>query len=123
MAVLLAEYVDEFKIDVLKMVLIHDIVEIDAGDTYCYDVKAQEDQASREQQAAAQLFAMLPADQAGDFRRPWDEFEQADTPEARFAAVLDRLQPLLLHYRTDVWHENGITSTQVYHRNRKTAEL
>jgi len=128
MALLLAEYVDGAKVDVLrvmKMVLIHDVVEIDAGDTYCYDRQARLDQASREQQAAARLFAILPADQGHKFRELWEEFEQAITPEARFAAALDRLQPLLLHHRTQgkSWQENGITSAQVRNRNRHTHEI
>lgn len=128
MAVLLADYVDESKIDVLrviKMVLIHDIVEIDAGDTYCYDVQAIQNQSSREQKAANRLFSILPADQAHEFRQTWEEFEQAVTPEARFAAALDRLQPLLLHYQTKgkSWQENGITSSQVRNRNRHTHEV
>lgn len=127
MAVLLAEHVD-VPVDVLrviKMVLMHDLVEIDAGDTYCYDCKAKENQAEREAKAADRIFALLPPDQGKEFRQLWEEFEQARTPEARFAAALDRLQPLLLHYKTEgrSWHMHGITSAKVLERNKRTREI
>jgi len=128
MALLLAEYIDVPNIDllrVLKMVLIHDLVEIYAGDTYCYDEQALLDKDCREQQAAARLFAMLPDDQKQEFYSLWQEFEQETSPEARFAAALDRLQPLLMHYRTQgqCWQEHGITSGQVRRRNGLTGEI
>ena len=123
MAILLAEHVDGHKVDVLKvikMLLIHDIVEIDAGDTYCYDALARQSQTQREQEAADRLFGMLPEDQMREFRALWEEFELMTTPEARFAAALDRLQPLLLQYHTSgkSWQEHDIVSTKVQERNQ-----
>ena len=127
LAVLLAEYAAEPGLDllkVLKIVLIHDLVEIDAGDTYAYDADRQQDQAQRERTAADHIFAILPPDQAAEFRAYWDEFEARETPEARFAAALDRLQPLLHNYYTEgkAWREHGITSDQVFARNRPAAD-
>lgn len=128
MAMLLAEHVTSCQVDVLKiikMVLIHDIVEIDAGDTYCYDQQAGLDKAAREQAAADRLFGLLPADQSRELRALWDEFEQKESPEARMADALDRLQPLLLHYHTGgkCWMENSITSDKVRERNKRTREI
>lgn len=128
MAVLLAEYVDKAQVDVfkvLKMVLLHDVVEIDAGDTYCYDQQAGLDKAVRETQAADRLFGLLPDDQAREFRALWEEFEQKQSPEAKLANALDRLQPLLLHYHTHgkSWMLNNITSEKVKTRNQRTAEV
>ena len=126
MAVLLVEYaaaeVDLLK--VLKMLLIHDVVEIDAGDTFVYDVAANEDKARREQQAADRLFGLLPADQASAYRALWDEFEQRQSAEARYAAALDRLQPLLLNLYTDgaAWQRHGIKKTQVIAYNEHIGE-
>ena len=103
MSVLLAEYALHQDLDitrVLKMVLIHDIVEIDAGDTYCYAQELRAASIAREQKAAQRLFGLLPADQAQEFQELWAEFEQRQTPEARFAAALDRFQPLLHNYMT-----------------------
>ena len=104
---------------VVQMVLVHDIVEIDAGDTYIYDEKEQETKEEREQQAADRLFALLPDDQAGVLRSAWNEFEERLTPEARFAYAIDRLQPLLHNPRTDgsAWRRHGITADQVYDKN------
>lgn len=126
MAPLLAEYTDA-KIDVLKvikMLLVHDVVEIDAGDTYCYDLAAHADKAEREEAAADRLFCLLPADQATEFRSLWDEFEAANTPEAKFANAMDRLQPLLLNYQThgEYWQANGVTIEQVRQRMAPIAE-
>ncbi|SMC50514.1 HD domain-containing protein [Sporomusa malonica] len=128
MAILLAEHVADYPLDVLKvikMVLIHDIVEIDAGDTYCYDQKGGLDKEVREQAAADRLFRLLPEDQAQELWSLWDEFEQRVSLEARFANALDRLQPLLLHYNTEgkSWQLNGITSDQVIDRNKLTKEI
>lgn len=128
MAILLAEHVAEYKLDILKvvkMVLIHDIVEIDAGDTYCFDRKAGLDKEAREKAAANRLFSILPDDQAGEFQLLWEEFEAAVSPEAKFAAALDRLQPLLLHYHTEgkSWKLNSITSDKVIARNEKTRDI
>ncbi len=126
MALLLAEYAAD-PVDVcrvVKMVLLHDVVEIEAGDTFLYDADAAKDKAEREQQAADHLFGMLPADQAEDFRAVWDEFESRETAEARFAAALDRLQPLLLHYVTGgkTWQEHGVTRDKVMARNQHIAD-
>ncbi len=126
MAVLLNEYATE-PVDVLtvvKMVLIHDIVEIDAGDTFCYDEAAHADKAEREQAAADRLFALLPDDQGVELRALWEEFEARRTPEARFAAALDRLQPLLHNYHTQglAWREHGVTVDRVLARNHHMAE-
>jgi putative hydrolases of HD superfamily len=122
MAVLLAEYADTPGIDVpkvVKMVLLHDLVEIDAGDTFCYDEEANLDKEDREQKAAARIFALLPPDQAAETMELWQEFEAVSTPEARFANCLDRLQPLLLNYHTDghTWQKPGVNQTKVLKRN------
>jgi len=121
MAMLLSEYANEQNIEllrVIKMVLIHDLVEIDAGDTFCYDEKGNMDKAEREQAAAKRLFHMLPEDQANELHALWEEFELGSTPEARFAAALDRLQPLLHNYQTEgvMWHKHGVTQDKVKKR-------
>lgn len=104
---------------VLKMVLVHDLVEIDAGDTYCYDEAGNRDKAEREIRAADRIFNLLPGDQAQEFRSLWEEFESAGTPEALFAAALDRLQPLLNNSRSGgiMWQKHGIRKEQVFSRN------
>jgi len=105
---------------VMRMLLVHDVVEIDAGDTYCYDAAACETQAEREVLAADRIFALLPADQAKEIRGLWEEFEARRTPEARFAAALDRVQPVLLNFHTQgrAWREHGVTRGQVIERNK-----
>ena len=123
---ILAEYSNE-PIDVLKtmkMVLVHDIVEIDAGDTYCYDNAGNATKADREQRAAERLFGLLPKEQEDEFRSLWEEFEERQTPEAKFAAVMDRIQPLLLNLSRDgiSWQEHGIHLHQVQGRNKLVAE-
>jgi len=122
MATLLAEYAppDTDIARVTRMLLVHDVVEIDAGDTYCYDQSACATQSQREQAAADRIFAMLPADQAADIRKLWEEFEARQTPESRFAAALDRVQPVLLNYHTQgrAWQEKGVTRAQVIERNQ-----
>ncbi len=120
MAVLLAEYADQ-PVDlarVVKMALVHDVVEIDAGDTFCYDEQACRDKDAREQQAAERIFNLLPADQAAEFRALWEEFEARVTPESRFANAMDRLQPLLLNYHAEgkSWRAHGVTSDRVIKR-------
>jgi putative hydrolase of HD superfamily len=127
MALVLVEYAAPAKPDLLhtlKMLLIHDLVEIDAGDTYVYDDKGYEDKARREQAAADRIFALLPGDQAAEIRALWEEFEARTTPEARFGAALDRLQPLLHNYATQgvVWQKHGVTCDRVIARNRHMAE-
>ncbi len=119
-AMVLAEYGGDLDVGrVLRMVLVHDIVEIDAGDTYIYDEQGQATKEERERQAADRLFALLPDDQAGVLRAAWDEFEERETPEARFAYAIDRLQPLLHNHRTGgaAWRRHGITADQVYDKN------
>ena len=120
MAILLSEYSDE-PIDVLKtvtMILAHDLVEIKAGDTYAYDEQAKLSQKERELEAADAIFSMLPEDQGKKLRALWDEFEEGQTAEARFAAAMDRTQPLVLHDLTEgkAWVENGINLAQVTKR-------
>ena len=99
-AMVLAEHADDAVVTqrVIRMLLIHDIVEIDAGDTPVFGGTPAADQAEREQRAADRLFGLLPHDQADEFRRLWDEFEAAETADARFAKALDRLQPSLLNH-------------------------
>ncbi|HEV2131606.1 MAG TPA: HD domain-containing protein [Longimicrobiaceae bacterium] len=120
MAPLLAEYVAE-PVDVLrvlKMVLIHDLVEIDADDVFCYDGAANVGKAERELLAAKRLFGLLPPDQARELRALWNEFEAGETPEARFAIAVDRLQPLIenFHSQGGTWRIHGITLDQVLAR-------
>lgn len=122
MALILSEYSTDREIDsfkVVKMVLIHDLVEIDAGDTFCYDEKGYEDKEEREKKAAERLFNILPSQQAKEIWELWREFEELETPESRVAACLDRLQPLILNYNTKghTWHKPGVTSSKVLKRN------
>ncbi len=125
-AMILAEYANE-PIDVarvIKMVLIHDIVEIDAGDTYLYDAAGALDKVERERAAADRLFGILPAEQGIEFRELWDEFESRQTIESRFASALDRFVPQLHNYHTQgrTWKEHGITSERVLDRNACIAD-
>ncbi|MEU6663461.1 HD domain-containing protein [Streptomyces sp. NPDC046821] len=118
---LLAGHSDE-PIDVghtVQLVLLHDLVEIYAGDTPLYDSAAGLDQEEREVAAAGELFSLLPPDQAQHMRALWDEFEERRTPEARFAKAMDRLQPLLLNWmaRGGTWRTPGVTADDV--RGRK----
>ncbi|WP_026402785.1 HD domain-containing protein [Actinomadura rifamycini] len=120
MVAVLAEHADE-PVDVgrtLKLVLLHDLVEIYAGDTFLYDAEGAATQERREREAADRLFALLPDDQAVEFRALWDEFEERRTPEARFAKAMDRLQPLLLNYnnRGGTWRTPGVTDADVRRR-------
>ena len=121
LALVLSEYAAGGAIDVfrvLKMLLVHDLVEIDAGDTYCYDDQGRQDQAKREVQAADRIFNLLPADQAHSFLILWEEFEARETAESRLANALDRVQPFLHNYFTEgqTWQENDIISSQVIAR-------
>ena len=104
------------------MVLIHDIVEIDAGDTYAYDSDANVSKQERELAAADRIFNLLPKDQALEMRYLWNEFEEGNTPEAKFAATLDRLQPFLLNAESGgkSWREHGVSFSQVMKRNEVT---
>ena len=126
MAVLLSEYSNE-KIDLVKvitMVLIHDIVEIDAGDTYAYDAVGNQSKREREVKAADRIFNILPEDQAKKFCQLWEEFEAYETPEAKFAHVCDNVQPLMLNDATDglAWREHDVKKSQVLQRNSRTGE-
>lgn len=127
MAGLLQEHANEPGLDVgrvIRMVLIHDIVEIDAGDTFAYDTAGHADKAEREERAAERLFGLLPDDQRAEIMDLWREFEDRTTPEAKFAAALDRLQPMIHNYLTEghTWRQHGITAGQVLARNRHIAE-
>ena len=127
MVLLLAEHAD-VRIDTAraaKMALLHDLVEIDAGDTYCFDQTGLLDKESREKQAAERIFGLLPEDQAKEWKELWLEFEAGQTAEAAFVNAIDRLQPLLLHSRTEgrSWREHGIAREQVYARNKKTQAI
>ena len=126
MTILLSEYANE-EIDVLKtvtMLLIHDIVEIDAGDTYAYDEEAKKTQKEREQKAAERIFGLLSPDQGEKFKKIWEEFEARETKEARFARTMDNLQPVMLNDATDgkAWVEHGVHLEQIMKRNQNTAE-
>ena len=124
MAWLLREYANT-GLDITRtmlMILIHDVVEIDAGDTYAYDPEGKETQQARELQAADRLFGLLPEDQAAELRALWDEFEAYETPEARFAHTMDNFQPMLLNDSNGGvdWASHGIARQQVEKRNAKT---
>lgn len=105
---------------VLCMLLLHDVVEIDAGDTFAYDDQGHEDKVLREQAAADRLFGLLPPDQTDELRSIWDEFEAGQSDEARLARALDRLQPILLNHKCGAessWARHGISKAQVLARN------
>lgn len=129
-ALVLAEHAEEpagRKLDlarVLQMLLVHDLVEIDAGDTYCYDPVAALDKDERERSAADRLFALLPEVQGHELRSLWEEFERRDTPEARFAHAVDRLMPVLHNYHSAgrAWREHGVHAGQVLARNQPIEE-
>jgi putative hydrolases of HD superfamily len=125
--IVLAEHANGGKLDVLKvlkMAIIHDLVEIDAGDTFAYDTARMVHQHEREAKAADRIFGMLPDDQALEFRALWDEFEERTTPEAKFAAAIDRFQPVLLNTSTEgsAWSRHGVTADRVRARNGHIAE-
>lgn len=120
MTMTLAEYSNE-KIDILKtmsMVIIHDIIEIDAGDTYAYDDAGNATKADREKKAADRIFGMLPKDQADYFMNLWLEFEEAKTPEAKFANAMDSVQPVMLNDASNgqAWREHGVAAVKVKER-------
>lgn len=126
MTILLSGYSNE-KIDVLKtvtMLLIHDIVEIDAGDTYAYDEEGKKTQRQREEKASERIFGLLPEGQKIYFQALWEEFEAGETPEARFARTMDNIQPVMLNAATDgkAWEEHGVHLDQILNRNRNTAK-
>ena len=126
MAILLSEHANT-EIDIVKvltMVLIHDIVEIDAGDTYAYDEEAKRTQEERESKAADRIFGILPEDQGKYLRAVWEEFEERKSPEALFARTLDNVQPIMLNDATDgrAWREHKVAVSQVLERNRDTSK-
>ncbi|MCD7883940.1 MAG: HD domain-containing protein [Lachnospiraceae bacterium] len=125
MTLILGEYANE-KIDLLRtisMLLIHDVVEIDAGDTYAYDEEGKKTQHARELAAADRIYGMLPPDQAAKMRALWDEFEACETPEARFARTMDNIQPAMLNAAAGgkAWSEKGVRLSQILDRNKNTA--
>lgn len=125
-AFLLKEYVSE-EVDVFKviiMVLIHDLVEIDAGDTYAYDYKGAETKRAREEAAADRIFGILPKDQGDYFRELWEEFEAYESADAKYAHLLDNFQPLLLNHESGgkSWTEHEVKKSQIYKRNEKIEE-
>lgn len=126
MAYLLQEYANE-PVDVAKvmlMCLIHDVVEIDAGDTYAYDTEGLKTQKARENAAKERIYSLLPEDQKISLQGLFDEFEENKTPEAKFAHAMDNLQPLLLNNSNNGgdWREHQVTADQVYGRQSKTKE-
>lgn len=128
MALLLTEYADDknFTLDkVLKMVILHDLVEIYAGDTFAFDVQGNLEKEEKEKKAADKLFGQLPEDQAKQFRKLWEEFDEVKTPEARYAAALDRLQPFIHNLCTDghTWVQGKVTKEQVYKRSGLSMEV
>jgi putative hydrolase of HD superfamily len=125
--IVLAEHANSPNLDVLrvlKMVIIHDLVEIDAGDTFAYDTAAMAHQHEREALAADRIFGLLPPDQSREFRALWDEFEARQTPEAKFALAVDRFQPMLLNCKTEgaAWRRHGVTQDRVLARNAAVAD-
>ena len=126
MAMLLAEYAEP-GVDVsrvIRMALVHDLVEIYAGDTFAYDGEGKKTQRAREERAADKLFALLPPDQGQELRALWEEFDARETPDARFAAAVDRIQPFLNNCLTEghTWKEGDVTSDQVRERLEVTKE-
>ncbi|MCQ2481471.1 MAG: HD domain-containing protein [Clostridia bacterium] len=120
LAMILEEYSSN-KVDVtkaIKIALVHDLVEVYAGDTFAYDEKAKQDKRQRELEAADKIFGMLPPEQCAYIRALWDEFEAKETPEAKYANVCDRLQPLMHNYLTDghTWKEGDVHAPQVLGR-------
>ena len=126
MTMLLAEYSNE-PIDVLhtiEMLIVHDLVEVDAGDTYAYDVEGNKTKEAREQAAADRIYGLLPEDQGKRLRALWDEFEAYETPEAKFAHVMDNIQPMMLNAANDGkdWKNHAVRLEQILKRNEHTAE-
>ncbi|GGG12119.1 HD domain-containing protein [Paenibacillus aceti] len=128
MALVLLEHTTEPQPDLLKvfkMLLVHDIVEIDAGDTFAYDVVGYEDKQEREMKAAERIFGLLPEDQRQELMSLWLEFEECDSLDAKYAAAIDRTQPLLHNYYTGgvAWKKHGVRSSQVLARISGVAEI
>ena len=128
MAMLLTEYAEDknFTLDrVLKMVIVHDLVEIYAGDTFAFDIQGNLEKEEKEKKAADKLFGQLPEDQAKQFRKLWEEFDEAKTPDARYAAALDRLQPFIHNLCTEghTWVQAKVNREQVYKRSGLSMEV
>ena len=126
MAYLLREYSNE-PVDITRvmlMCLIHDVVEIDAGDTYAYDEEGKKTQKAREEAAKERIYSLLPEDQKEELASIFDEFEESKTPESKFAHAMDNLQPLMLNNSNDGgdWREHGVSAKQVYGRQSRTKE-
>lgn len=126
MAYLLREYSNE-PVDIIRvmlMCLIHDVVEIDAGDTYAYDEEGKKTQKAREEAAKERIYSLLPEDQKEELAAIFDEFEESKTPESKFAHAMDNLQPLMLNNSNDGgdWREHGVSAKQVYGRQSRTKE-
>ena len=126
MAYLLREYSNE-PVDITRvmlMCLIHDVVEIDAGDTYAYDAEGLKTQKAREEAAKERIYSLLPEDQKKELAAIFDEFEESKTPESKFAHAMDNLQPLMLNNSNDRgdWREHGVSAKQVYGRQDRTKE-
>lgn len=126
-AIVLAEHANLPSLDlgrVLRMLILHDLVEIDAGDAFIYDAAANAVKAEREKQAADRIFGLLPSEQGAEFRALWEEFEARQTPAAKFAAAVDRFQPMLLNRHSEgaSWRKHGITRDQVVAKNQHMAE-
>ena len=120
MAMTLAEYAAE-PIDLdraVKMTLVHDLVEVYAGDTFAYDTESNKTKEKREKEAADRLFALLPAEQGNEFRGLWEEFDAMETPDSRFAAAVDRLEPLMCNHLTEghTWVKYDVTADSIYQR-------
>ena len=126
MAYLLREYSNE-PVDITRvmlMCLIHDVVEIDAGDTYAYDEEGKKTQKAREEAAKERIYSLLPEDQKEELAAIFDEFEESKTPESKFSHAMDNLQPLMLNNSNDGgdWREHGVSAKQVYGRQSRTKE-
>ena len=126
MAYLLREYSNE-PVDITRvmlMCLIHDVVEIDAGDTYAYDEEGKKTQKAREEAAKERIYSLLPEDQKEELAAIFDEFEESKTPESKFAHAMDNLQPLMLNNSNDGgdWREHGVSAKQVYGLQSRTKE-
>ena len=126
MAYLLREYSNE-PVDITRvmlMCLIHDVVDIDAGDTYAYDEEGKKTQKAREEAAKERIYSLLPEDQKEELAAIFDEFEESKTPESKFAHAMDNLQPLMLNNSNDGgdWREHGVSAKQVYGRQSRTKE-
>lgn len=126
MCLVLQEYANE-PVDLLRtmsMLLVHDLVEVDAGDTYAYDEQGNATKKERERTASERIFALLPEEQGAFLRGLWEEFEAGETPEAKFANALDKIQPALLNDASGgiAWLNHGIRKEQILQRNRRTPE-